>query len=146
LNDGMKLIKKNLPVSKLSAGSSLFIIINSAEHSQTLLNSSDCLKIPYMFSRPFLARYGLVIANGDVWQRHRKILSHSFKLNVLNSLMPLFNEKSKKCVEKLEPKIDCGYFNIAKYIAALTLETTMKGNFNYVQDFYVHQIIDDIDR
>ncbi|KAL7050157.1 hypothetical protein ACKWTF_003967 [Chironomus riparius] len=145
LNDGMKLIKKNLPISKIWAGSSLFVIVNSAEHSQTLLNSSDCLKIPFMFSRPFLARYGLVIANGDIWQKHRKILSYSFKLNVLNSLQPLFNEKSKKCIDKLQSKVDCGYFNISKFIAALTIETTMKGNFNYDQDFYGSKIIDDID-
>jgi cytochrome P450 len=99
-----------------------------------------------MFSRPFLARYGLVIANGDIWQKHRKILSYSFKLNVLNSLQPLFNEKSTKCIDKLQSKVDCGNFNISKFIAAMTIETTMKGNFNYDQDFYGSKIIDDIDR
>ncbi|XP_070498102.1 cytochrome P450 4C1-like [Chironomus tepperi] len=145
LNDGMRLIKSNLPVSKIWAGSSLFIIVNSAEHSQTLLNSSDCLDIPFMFGRPFLHRYSLVTANGDIWQKHRKILSYSFKLNVLNSLQPLFNEKIKKCIDKLQSKVDSGNFNISEFIAALTLETTMKGNFNYDEDFYGHKLIDDID-
>jgi cytochrome P450 len=145
INDSNALIQHNLPVSKIWGGSLLFIIVNSPDHSQAMLQSTACLKIPFIISRPFLHRYGLIIANGAVWQHHRKILSHSFKINILQQLMPIFNQKCSKFVDKLKPKVGAPQFEIGHFVAALTLETTMTGNFHYDHCFYGSKIIEDID-
>ncbi|KAG5676230.1 hypothetical protein PVAND_006079 [Polypedilum vanderplanki] len=146
LNEAMRIIPRNLPIAKVWTGNVLFVVIESPELSHQLLNSSSCLKIPFMFSRPFLARYALPICNGEVWQRHRKILSHSFKVQVLNDLMPTINEKCQRFVAKMKSQIGCGEFNILHHIAALAMETTMKGSFYYDKDFYGNKLIDDMDR
>jgi cytochrome P450 len=146
LNETLRIIPRDQPITKVWTGSVLFVVIESPELSHQLLNSSSCLKIPFMFSRPFLARYALPISNGETWQRHRKILSHSFKVQVLSDLMPTINEKCHKLVHKMKSQIGAGEFNILHYIAAMALETTMKGSFYYDKDFYGNQIIDDMDR
>lgn len=123
------------PITSLWLGPLFISVINSPENLQTVLNSPKCQKKPSTIYDVWQCEKGLVLAHGSLWKRHRKILNNAFTLNVLQEFFPIFNNKSLKSIKNLEIYVDNEEFDAYEIVAAASLETLMKGNFNYDQDF-----------
>lgn len=122
-------------LTKFWLGPFLAVSVNSPENLQVVLNSPKCQKKPSAFYNMWDATQGLVIGHGNLWKYHRKILNGSFTMSVLQGLLPMFNEKSMKSINLLNKHVNHGEFDVYENIAAFSLETLMKGNFNYDRDF-----------
>lgn len=122
-------------LTKFWLGPFLAVMVNSPENLQTVLNSPKCQKKPSAFYSMWDATQGLVLSHGSLWKNHRKILNGSFTMNVLQRLLPMFNEKSMKSINLLSTHVNNGEFDVYENIAAFSLETLMIGNFNYDRDF-----------
>lgn len=153
----LKEIPDENSLTKFFLGPFLAVMINSPENLQTVLNSPCSQKKPgiYFFNfyyysdiinKYFLkmvaafyniwdATSGLVLAHSSLWKYHRKVLNGSFTLNVLQRLLPMFQEKSIKSIQLLNKHVNKGQFDVYENIAAFSLETLMKGNFEYDEDF-----------
>jgi cytochrome P450 family 313 len=128
----VKVNNRNEGVWKANFGSKIAIFINSPEYLHTVLNSPHCLKKPmYLYSAFDFVSQGMVLAHGDQWRHHRKVLGSSFNLPVLRQLLPIFDEKSKISAKVLEQKVGKGEFNIYDHTSACSLESLLRGLMNY---------------
>jgi cytochrome P450 len=126
---------KDETLTKFWMGPVLMLMINSPENLQVVLNSPKCLKKAGVLYDMWVVTEGLVLSHGSVWKRHRKILNASFTLNALQKLIPMFQEKSMRSIQLLEKYVGKGSFDVYENVAACSLETLMKGNFNFDRDY-----------
>lgn len=134
-------------ISKIWLGPELLIFAADPESLQIVLNSQKCLDKSPLYDTLLLTK-GLVLANGQMWKRHRKILNPAFNIGVLQSLIPLFDEKSRIFIDNLEKQVGKHRFDIYVYMSACSLETLLKGNFDIDRDIqsdpltngYLHHI------
>lgn len=122
-------------LTKFWLGPFLTVLINSPENLQTVLNSPKCQKKPSVLYNAWSVTEGMVLAHGSLWKNHRKILSGAFTVNVLNRLLPMFDVKCKKSIEVLKKHVNHGEFDVYENVAACSLESLMKGNFNFDRDY-----------
>lgn len=123
------------PLTGVWLGPFFGVIINSPEYLQTVLNSPKCQKKPGAFYDVWQCETGLVLAHGHMWKKHRKIFNNAFSLNVLQGMLPMFNDKSIKSIKLMDKHLNNGEFDAYEVVAAASLETLMKGNFNYDRDY-----------
>lgn len=120
-------------VMKIWLGPELVIFASTPESLQIVLNSQKCIDKSTLYDRLVLTQ-GLVIVNGPMWKKHRKILNPSFRISVLQELIPTFDEKSRIFVKNLEAKVGNEQFNIFNYMSACSLETLLKGTMEIDRD------------
>lgn len=111
----------------------LLIIVDLPDDLQIILNSNDCTDKSNLYKIIPLQK-GLLLAGGELWQTHRKLLNPSFYMNVLQSFTPLFNEKSKILVKVLKKYESKGEFNVFHPLSACTLETLLATSIGIDQD------------
>lgn len=113
----------------------LVAFINSPEFLQIVLNSPKCQKKPATFYNAWQCEEGLVLSHGSMWKKHRKIFNNSFTINVLREFIPMFNDKSTKSIKLMESFVNKKEFDVYEVVATASLETLMKGNFNFDRDY-----------
>lgn len=59
---------------------------------------------------------------GAVWKPIRKLLNPCFNLKILQSFVPIFNEKTNLMLSNLDKEVNSGIFDISQYIFACTLD------------------------
>lgn len=59
---------------------------------------------------------------GEYWKPIRKLLNPTFNLKILQSFVPIFNEKTNIMVKNLDKEAGNGTFDVSKYIFACTLD------------------------
>ena len=59
----------------------------------------------------------------EVWRIHRKFINPSFHIKILQSLLPIFNEKSRVLLKVIEQYEGAGEFDVLHCLSACTLET-----------------------
>ncbi|GAB6029202.1 hypothetical protein CHUAL_004975 [Chamberlinius hualienensis] len=112
-----------------------YIFVFSPEAVQVILNSTVNIRKSsiYNLTNHWLGD-GLLTSNGRKWHEHRKLLTPSFHLEILNSFVPSFNYHSSILTDKLKDKCDNGLFDVVPYIALCALdiicETTMGTRLN----------------
>lgn len=86
-------------------GPVLIFHISRPQDVQTIFTSDKCLKkaFPYRFLNN---RMGILTAEPNIWKHHRRILNPTLGIKMVNSFMPIFNEKSRKMVDLMERRID----------------------------------------
>lgn len=72
-------------------GTSLVICTDDPEDAKTILNSSHLLKKSYVYDC-FQMSNGLLCASVDKWKPHRRALSPTVGIPMINSFLPIFNE------------------------------------------------------
>ena len=77
---------------------------------------------------------GLVLAGGNLWKHHRKVLNPSFSVGILQQLFPMFDEKAKKLCNRLAREVGKGELELNDFISACSLETLMKGTMAVDRD------------
>lgn len=113
-------------ISKVWLGPELLIVINTPEALQIVLNSQHCLNKSKLYD-VLPVNKGLVVANGQLWRNHRKILNPAFSTRAIQQLIPTFDEKAKIFTENLRAEVGRGPFDVTGYMAACSLETILKG-------------------
>lgn len=133
---------------KMWMGPVLVVFANTPEILKVVLNSQKCLHKSVLYD-VLVAREGLVLAGGDLWRRHRKILNPAFSIGILQDLIPTFDEKSKIFAKNLEVEVGRGEFDVYGYISACSLETLLNGMMETKRDIQSDPLnskyIDDIE-
>lgn len=111
----------------------LLLFVDAPDDLQIILNSQDCTDKSSLYNIIPLQK-GLLLAGGDLWKNHRKLLNPSFYVNVLQSFTPLFNQKSKILVKVLMKYESNGEFNVYQPLSACTLETLLATSIGIDQD------------
>lgn len=76
--------------------------------------------------------FGLQFLAGAFWRPIRKLLNPSFNLKILQSFVPIFNNKTKIMLENLEKEAGNPNFDFAPYMHACTLDMVC-GKFFYLK-------------
>ncbi|XP_015600585.1 cytochrome P450 4C1 [Cephus cinctus] len=114
---------KEVPM-KLWMGSELYVVVTAPGDIEKVLNSQQaCYKgRVYRFLHPFIGN-GLISGDGNMWRRHRKLLTYTMTQKVLHGFVNIFDRHSRKLMDKLESQADGGYdFDIFPYIEACTID------------------------
>lgn len=134
--------------TKIWYGPYCAIILDNAKDLQVVLTSPKCMDKAVVYKFIGL-RKGLIVAGGNLWKTHRQLLDPSFKINILQSFQPIFNEKSKILVHELDKRVGQSDFDVFTQISACTLETllvTMMGISKDVQsDAYTNKYLHDVE-
>lgn len=107
-------------------GPILYISVESPEMYQTILNSEKFLKKAYVYG--FIRNNGIFTAEPNIWKIHRRAIIPTFSLKVLNSFLPIFNEKSKRMVDLMERNIGKAV-NMHRNMFKQSLDVTIKSAF-----------------
>lgn len=83
----------------------LMVVVDDPEQLQTVLTSKDCLDKPAPIYNGIYFTQGMVVANGDTWKNHRKLIEPSFSKRIVQSFLPTLNEKSKIFVDVLKKNV-----------------------------------------
>jgi cytochrome P450 len=111
--------------SRIWYGPYCAVILDHAKDLQIVLNSKDCIDKSEVYKFIGLDK-GLVVAGGDLWRTHRKLLDPSFNINLLHSFIPIFNEKAKVLIDTLGKTVTEEEFDIYQNISACTLEALLE--------------------
>jgi hypothetical protein len=137
----LEIVKEDTPIASAWFGTELAVIVNSPEMFKTIFTSAHCLKKPTLLYDGFFSKNGLLANNGSMQEKHRRILNNSMTPAMLNQLNPIFNEKVKRFVDRIEQKSGLGEFDVFGDVAACALEALMKGNFLNDHDCYRSDVI-----
>ncbi|GAB0088658.1 hypothetical protein DMENIID0001_031210 [Sergentomyia squamirostris] len=89
-----------LPATVYVGPLKMIIVIEDPEDLEILMSDPNAMCKPYMY-KFFKNDRGLVASPVNIWRLHRKILNPSFGLNVIKTLIPIFNQKVQVMVNNL---------------------------------------------
>lgn len=119
--------------AKIWFGPYCAIILDNPNDLQIVLNSQKSIDKSEVYKFIDLKK-GLLVAGGNIWKSHRKLLDPSFKVTVLQSLIPIFNEKAKILTRELQKRVKSEEFNCYNQVSACTLETLLLTMFGIERD------------
>lgn len=100
-------------------GPALVIGISDPEDMQTILNAEQCLDKPYMYR--FLRNItGLLASRREMWKQHRKALNPTFSTKVINSFIPIFNDKANILANQMDKNVGTSFDIYRPVFKALT--------------------------
>ncbi|XP_058818546.1 probable cytochrome P450 313a4 [Topomyia yanbarensis] len=106
-------------------GPRMFFATSHPDIAQLILSSPDWLDKPFLYEF-FELNYGLFGAKLHVWKSQRKALNSTFNLKILQSFIPIFNQCSKKLVDRLCRFPEGATVNIMEHVARFTMETVLE--------------------
>lgn len=87
---------------KVWFGPVLMIGISEPQDIQTILTSENGLNKPYFYNH-FQCKTSLIVTDREIWRPNRRELNKSFSIRMLQSFVPILNEKSRILVKCMEP-------------------------------------------
>lgn len=116
-------------------GPSLIVGIDDPEDMRVVLNSDQCLDKPYFYS--FMRNEtGLLTSTKEVWKFHRRALNPTLNTKMVISFVPVFNQKAKVMVDRLESSLGKSldiYRPLFKCLSDTILNTALGMNCIYFQ-------------
>ncbi|XP_048486432.1 cytochrome P450 4c3 [Plutella xylostella] len=109
-------------IAKAWFGPIFFISVTDPELFFTISNACLEKNHMYKFASRWLGR-GLVTADVSTWKRHRKLLRPAFSASVVATFLHIFNRQSRQLVSNVEHHVGGGYFDVAPYVAEISLES-----------------------
>ncbi|EJY57330.1 AAEL017215-PA [Aedes aegypti] len=107
---------------KLWFGPKLTLGTSHPELVQKIVNHPDCIERPLFFYKQLRMTQGLLVAR-RLWKQQRKALNSTFNLKILHSFIPIFEECSRKLVNRLQNHVGCSKpINLAQFVSQCTLE------------------------
>ena len=67
----------------------------------------------------------------DLWKVHRKLLNPSFNNRILQSFIPIFNQKSDLLINNFSKHVKKGEFDVYPYFSQLTLDMICATSFGW---------------
>ncbi|KAL7033672.1 hypothetical protein ACKWTF_007672 [Chironomus riparius] len=136
-----ELCDKNLPLSKGWIGPKFTVLTQDPDTIHAIYNSPHCMNKPTILYNALYTKQGLLSVNGAMYDKHRKIFNRSFKPSILQKLVPVFNQKSLKCMEMLKEQLNKSEFNMYSYTGACSLEAFGTGQLNFEKNFYESDVL-----
>ena len=130
----------NYPLTKIWFLNKFLVITKDADFIHKIFNSHKVYDKPNVFYQGFLVEKGLIVMSGSEHKRHRKVLNKAFSSKMLDRLPEIFDEKSKKVLQIMEEREDCGEFELIDYIGAYSFEAFGRSNFNYEIEYFQSDI------
>jgi cytochrome P450 len=121
-------------VTKAWIGPILCILTKDADCAHALFNSPHALKKPKWIYYGLNVPHGLLAGNGDEYEKHRKLISRAFSPTMLQQAIPIFSEKSKKCVDILSEKVGTQDFDVVNYLGTCAIEAFFAKNYDFNGD------------
>ncbi|KAJ8715376.1 hypothetical protein PYW07_009858 [Mythimna separata] len=109
-------------------GSELYYLLLDPQDALTAANACLTKHYAYDLGKDWMGD-GLIISSGDIWKRHRKLLTPAFTLPVIYGFLDVFNSQSKNLVSSMEPHVGKGLFDHFSYMKHNALETLCVGTF-----------------
>ncbi|XP_037041326.1 cytochrome P450 4C1-like isoform X1 [Bradysia coprophila] len=130
LEDTLKMCADLSMPFRLWFGQYLVLFVDKPEDCQTILNAETCLDKSFVYR--FLQKdVALFTAPANVWRPHRKMLNSTFNFNILNSFLPIFNDKAKLMVTNMEKELGKDQFDVSTYLFACTLDMVCGTTLGY---------------
>ncbi|XP_058128995.1 cytochrome P450 4V2-like [Anopheles ziemanni] len=112
------------------------VIVSTADHARSVLTSPATMeKASFYRFTPLRGIFSLPV---NQWRPHRKVIQPTFKLSILQSFIPLFEQKANIMVQNLSEKADqCHTFDIYRFTARCTLDmifATTLGTNMHIQE------------
>ncbi|KXJ82716.1 hypothetical protein RP20_CCG011896 [Aedes albopictus] len=108
---------------KLWFGPKLTLGTSHPKLVQKIVNHPDCIERPLFFYKQLRMTQGLLVARHGLWKHQRKALNSTFNLKILHSFIPIFEECSRKLVDRLQHHVGSSKsINLAQYVSHCTLE------------------------
>ncbi|KAG4066807.1 hypothetical protein HA402_012874 [Bradysia odoriphaga] len=101
-------------------GRYLLIVIDNPDDAYTVLTSKSCMEKSATYK--FFNRIGLLTAPVHIWKPMRKLLNSAFNVRILQSFVPVFNEKSTYLIKNIDRQVGEGTFDILKLLHSCTLD------------------------
>ncbi|KAJ6644468.1 Cytochrome P450 4c21 [Pseudolycoriella hygida] len=130
LDEFLKMCTKLSSPFRLWFGQYLVVFVDKAEDMKIILNSENCIEKSFIY-RFFQQDVALFTAPAHIWRPNRKLLNPTFNFNILNSFIPIFNDKANLAVRNLEKELGNDYFDISKYLFACTLDMVCATSLGY---------------
>uniref|UniRef100_A0A1Q3FSZ3 Putative cytochrome n=1 Tax=Culex tarsalis TaxID=7177 RepID=A0A1Q3FSZ3_CULTA len=115
------------------SGQNLILVVHSPEHAQVVLKSEDCLDRAY-FNRYFQLDHGMLTTSVSSWKSVRKLLNMSLSPSMINSYIPIVNQKSRIMVEQVAKLVGKSeqnvYHDIAKWALDMICATVLGLDIN----------------
>nr|XP_018900550.1 PREDICTED: cytochrome P450 4C1-like [Bemisia tabaci] len=127
-----ELIKKYGRVFRIWLGPSLHLVyLSKPEEIEIILGSTKYIHKAEMYEyfEPWLGS-GLLIANGPVWFKKRKLMTSAFHFSNLNNFIPKFNTNIKLLLKKLEEPARGESFNVYDFLTLCTLDIIVESAMN----------------
>ncbi|XP_035780184.1 probable cytochrome P450 313a4 [Anopheles albimanus] len=97
------------------------VFVSNAEHAQTILTSPATMEKANVYQ--FTRLHGIFSLPVQQWRTHRKLMQPSFNLSILQSYVPLFEQKANVMISNLAAKVDTAEpFDIYRFITRCTLD------------------------
>lgn len=105
-------------------GTDYDVVVDDLEQLQDLLSSRHCVDKADFYKHLFFTK-GLLLSGGSLWRSHRKLIEPAFNLSILKSFIPIFNEKTKIFLNKVEERVDGTMFDISELLTPLALDNIL---------------------
>lgn len=104
-------------------GPTLAFLISEPEDLKTIYMSPNCLSKPYVYKFFMGNNKGIFNSPAEMWKKDRRVINPTFNNRILQSFVPIFNEKVDILVDTLQANAADGRpFDVADNIFACTLE------------------------
>ncbi|XP_069698890.1 cytochrome P450 4C1-like [Periplaneta americana] len=120
----VNLYKQDVPLVRIWVTVIPVVVLFSADHVQAVLSSKNHIDKSSMYNvlKQFLGN-ALITGSGQYWQRHRKMISPTFHMSVLENFIPTFVQNSKQMVANMKNYAESGTpFDIAQFSFSCTLD------------------------
>ncbi|KAF9409933.1 hypothetical protein HW555_010824 [Spodoptera exigua] len=124
----------------LIMGYRIYYAITDPEDALTAANACLQKHFTYDYAKPWLGE-GLITSSGEIWRRHRKLLTPAFSLPVMLSFLEVFNSQSRMLVENLKARVGKGKFDHTDYLRNNALQTFCLTAFGFSTGFEDKQFI-----
>ncbi|XP_059621811.1 cytochrome P450 4c21-like [Phlebotomus argentipes] len=130
------LFKKYSSFHHLWLGPRMYLLVSDPKLIQSVLFAPETLNRDdiYDFVNVLGDAGGLLTLNGQTWKNHRKNLNPCFNVKILQSYMPIFNEKAGIMMKNLTARLHKGPFDFYEFMDACTLDmicqTTLGAEMN----------------
>ncbi|KAK0181268.1 hypothetical protein PV327_003562 [Microctonus hyperodae] len=123
INKVMELLSAYPSVIRVWLGNQLFIGITDPELVKKVLLSPKTIEKGdvYRFIRPWLGK-GLLVAPAATWRAHRKIITPTFNIRILESFVEIFVEQCEILIKEMEVELEGNEFDVFDYVSRCTLD------------------------
>jgi cytochrome P450 family 4 len=121
------------PVMKLWLGPQLVIAISDPQHIEKFVaHDKFCTRGSFfrLIMKPMF-RNGLLAIDGEIWRKHRKIVTAGFQNNILDKFVDTFAAYSCILAERLNNISDGKFHNIYMHFCQCTLDIICDTAFGY---------------
>ncbi|XP_026729389.1 cytochrome P450 4C1-like [Trichoplusia ni] len=96
-----------------------------SDPNDSLQVANTCLSKPYVYNfAKELYNNGLNTAEESTWKRHRKLLNPAFNIQILNSLLDVFNDQAQRLVAQLATETGKNDIDLETHLSNHFIKTT----------------------